>query len=241
MALPLTQLTRKGQTFVWDSVCEEIFRELKKRLTTTLMLILPDSNESFVVYCDASLMGLGGILMQNGKVVAYASRQLKVHERNYHTHDLELAALVFVLNIWRHYLYGSRFEVLSDHKSLKYLFDQKELNMWHKRWLEFLKDYDFRLDYHPGKDNMVADALSRKTIHMSTLMMKELDLIEQFRDLSMVCEGTSDSVMLGMLKVTNDFLAEIRESQKLYLKLVDLMSVMVIMKIMILRWMVPVC
>jgi hypothetical protein len=149
LALPLTQLTRKGQAFVWDSLCEKSFQELKKRLTSAPVLTLPKADEPFVVYCDASLMGIGGVLMQDGKVVAYASRQLKVHEKNYPTHDLELAAVVFVLKVWRHYLFGSRFEVFSDHKSLKYLFDQKELNMRQRRWLEFLKDYDFELSYHP--------------------------------------------------------------------------------------------
>ncbi|GAU42645.1 hypothetical protein TSUD_398500, partial [Trifolium subterraneum] len=165
MALPLTLLTRKDQAFVWDKKCEKSFQELKKKLTTAPVLILPDAKESFVVYCDASKLGLGGVLMQKGKVVAFASRQLKVHERNYPTHDLELAAVVFALKVWRHYLYGSRFEVFSDHKSLKYLFDQKELNMRQRRWLEFLKDYDFELSYHPGKANVVADALSRKSLH----------------------------------------------------------------------------
>ena len=172
MALPLTQLTCKGKAFIWDIDCEESFDELKKRLTTAPILVLPDPNEPFVVYCDASHMGLGGVLMQEGKVVAYASRQLRIHEKNYPTHDLELAAVVFVLKIWRHYLYGARFEVFSDHKSLKYLFDQKELNMRQRRWLEFLKDYDFSLNYHPGKANVVADALSRKSLHMSILMAK---------------------------------------------------------------------
>jgi len=133
-----------------------------------------------VVYCDASKMGLGGVLMQNRQVVAYGSRKLKVHEKNYPTHDLELTAVVFVLKIWRNYLYGSKFEVFSDHKSLKYLFEQKELNMRQRRWLEFLKDYDFQLSYHPGKANVVADALSRKSLNMSALMVKELELIEQF-------------------------------------------------------------
>ncbi|GAU34562.1 hypothetical protein TSUD_29080 [Trifolium subterraneum] len=214
MALPLTLLTRKDQAFVWDEKCEKSFQELKKKLTTAPVLILPDAKESFVVYCDASKLGLGGVLMQKGKVVAYASRQLKVHERNYPTHDLELAAVVFALKVWRHYLYGSRFEVFSDHKSLKYLFDQKELNMRQRRWLEFLKDYDFELSYHPGKANVVANALSRKSLHMSSLMAKELDLIEEFRDLSLVCEVTSNSVKLGMLKLTNPFLEKIRECQK---------------------------
>ncbi|XP_058725705.1 uncharacterized protein LOC131596998 [Vicia villosa] len=185
LALPLTQLTRKGQAFVWDAACEESFEELKKKLTTSLVLILPNPSEPFVVYYDASKMGLGGVLMQDGKVVAYASRQLRVHERNYPTHDLELAEVVFVLKIWRHYLYGSRFEV-------------------------------FR------KANVVADALSRKTVHMSALMVKEMELIEQFRDLSMVCETKPDSVRLGMLKVNNDFLDVIKENQRLDVKLVDL-------------------
>ena len=104
--------------------------------------------------------------------MVYASRQLKVHERSYPTHDLELATVVFTLKLWRHYLYGSRFEVFSDHKSLRYLFDQKELNMRQRRWLEFLKDYDFELSYHPGKVNVVADALSRKSLHVSALMVR---------------------------------------------------------------------
>ena len=114
---------------MWDAQCEDSFNELKQRLTTTLVLILPKLDEPFVVYCDVSKLGLGGVLMQDNKVVAYASRQLRIHERNYPTHDLELAAMVIVLKIWRHYLYGSRFEVFSDDKSLKYLFDKKELNM----------------------------------------------------------------------------------------------------------------
>ncbi|GAU43227.1 hypothetical protein TSUD_241170 [Trifolium subterraneum] len=211
MALPLTLLTRKDQAFVWDEKCEKSFQELKKKLTTAPVLILPDAKESFVVYCDASKLGLGGVLMQKGKVVAYASRQLKVHERNYPTHDLELAAVVFALKVWRHYLYGSRFEVFSDHKSLKYLFDQKELNMRQRRWLEFMKDYDFELSYHPGKANVVADALSRKSLHMSSLMAKELELIEEFRDLSLIreCQKEDEKLMKRVTLVIegqeNDF------------------------------------
>ena len=98
-------------------------------LTSAPMLILLSQTESFIVYCDASKMSLGGVLMQNGQVMAYASRQLKVHEKNYPTHDLELVAIVSALKIWRHYLFGSRLEVFKNHKSLKYLFDQNELNM----------------------------------------------------------------------------------------------------------------
>jgi len=166
-------------------------------------------------------MGLGGVLMQNRQVVAYASRQLKVCEKNYPTHDLELAAVVFVLKIWRNYLHGSKFEVFSDHKSLKYLFDQKELNMRQRRWLEYLKDFDFQLSYHPGKTNVVADALCRKTLHMSALMVKELELIEKFQDLSLVSELTPDGVRLGILKLTSNILEEIKNGQKEDLELVD--------------------
>ena len=114
--------------------------------------------------------------------MAYALPQLRPHKINYPTHDLELAAVVFALKIWRHYLYGARFDVFSDHKSLRYLFDQKELNMRQRRWMEFLKDYEFGLQYHPGKANVVADALSRKSLHASSMMVKELELVEKLRD-----------------------------------------------------------
>ena len=98
--------------------------------------------------------------MQNGSVIAYASRKLKPHEQKYPTHDLELAAVVFALKKWRHYLYGVTFEVYNDHKRLKYLFSQKELNLRQRRWMEFLEDYDCTINYHPGKANVVADALA---------------------------------------------------------------------------------
>ncbi|RDX82844.1 Retrovirus-related Pol polyprotein from transposon 17.6, partial [Mucuna pruriens] len=139
---------------------------------------------------------------------ADAFRKLKIHERNYPTHDLELAAVVFTLKIWRHYLYGSKFEVFSDYKNLKYLFDQKELNTRQRRWLEFLEDYDFELSYHPGKANVVAEALSRKSLPISSLTIREMDLFTQFRDLSLAYEMTPSSVRLGMIR-----LREIREAQ----------------------------
>ena len=144
-----------------------------------------------------------------------------MHEKNYPTHDLELAAVVYALKIWGHYLYGSKFEVFSDHKSLKYLFDQKELNMRQRRWLEYLKDFDFQLSYHPRKANVVANALSRKTLHMSAMMVKKLELVEQFRDLTLVSELTPDGVRLGMLKLTNNIFEEIKSGQKEDLELVD--------------------
>ncbi|GJW70981.1 putative reverse transcriptase domain-containing protein [Tanacetum coccineum] len=126
------------------------------------ILALPEGSEDFVVYCDASHKGLGVILMQREKVIAYASRKLKIHEKNYTTHDLELGSVVFALKIWRHYLYGTKCTVFTDHKSLQHILDQKELNMRQRRWLELLSDYDCNIRYHPGKENIVADALSRK-------------------------------------------------------------------------------
>jgi len=97
-----------------------------------------------------SSKGLGSVLMQGDNVIAYASRQLKTHEENYPAHDLELAAIVFALKVWRHHLYGAQFDLFSDHKSLKYLFDQKDLNMRQRRWMKYLQDFDFDLKYHPG-------------------------------------------------------------------------------------------
>ncbi|GJZ91654.1 putative reverse transcriptase domain-containing protein [Tanacetum coccineum] len=141
---------------------EAAFQLLKQKLCSAPILALPEGSENFVVYCDASHKGLGAVLMQREKVIAYASRQLKVHEKNYTTHDLELDVVVFALKMWRHYLYGTKCVVFIDHKSLQQILDQKELNMRQRRWLEFLSDYDCEIRYHPGKANVVADALSRK-------------------------------------------------------------------------------
>ncbi|GJZ36348.1 putative reverse transcriptase domain-containing protein [Tanacetum coccineum] len=126
------------------------------------ILALPQGAENFIVYCDASHKGLGAVLMQNGKVISYASRQLKIHEKNYTTHDLELGAVVFALKFWRHYLYETKCTVFTDHKSLQHILDQKELNIRQRRWLEFLSDYDCEIRYHLGKVNVVADTLSRQ-------------------------------------------------------------------------------
>ncbi|GJY56111.1 putative reverse transcriptase domain-containing protein [Tanacetum coccineum] len=138
---------------------ELAFQTLKDKLCNTLVLALPEGPEDFVVYCDASGIGLGCVLMQRGKVIAYASRQLKIHEKNYTTHDLELGAVVFALKIWRHYLYGTKSVIYTDHKSLYHIFSQKELNMRQRRWIELFSDYDCEIRYHPGKD-VVADALT---------------------------------------------------------------------------------
>ena len=132
-------------------------------LTTAPVLTIPQGTSGFAIYCDASKLGLGAVLMQHGKVIAYASRQLKDYEKRYPIHDLELAAVVFALKIWRHYLYGVHCDIYTDHKTLKYLFTQKELNVRQGRWLELLSDYDLDIHYHLGKANRVADALSRKS------------------------------------------------------------------------------
>ncbi|GKA24470.1 putative reverse transcriptase domain-containing protein [Tanacetum coccineum] len=162
IAKPLTVLTQKSKTFDWGEEQENAFQTLKGKLCDAPVLALPDRPEDFVVYCDASGLGLGCVLMQRGKVIAYASRQLKIHEKNYTTHDLELGAVVFALKIWRHYLYGTKSVIYTDHKSLQHIFSQKELNMRQRRWIELFSDYDCEIRYHPGKANVVADALSRK-------------------------------------------------------------------------------
>ncbi|GKD44132.1 reverse transcriptase domain-containing protein [Tanacetum coccineum] len=138
------------------------FPDFENNLCDAPILSLPDGVEDFVVYCDASNQGLGCVLMQINKVIAYASRQLKIHEKNYTTHDLKLGAVVFALKTWRHYLYGTKSVIYTDHKSLQHIFDQKELNMRQRRWIELFSDYECEIRYHPGKANVVADALSRK-------------------------------------------------------------------------------
>ena len=159
---PLTSLLEKGKEFKWDEACQKCFEELKERLTTAPVLIMPDIHKGFDVYCDASHLGLGCVLMQEGKMIAYASRQLRKHEKNYPTHYLELAVVVHALKIQRHYMIGNKCKIFTDHKSLKYIFMQKELNLRQRRWLELIKDYDLEIQYHPGKANVVVDALSRK-------------------------------------------------------------------------------
>ena len=157
-------MIQKGVKFVWSDRCEESFQNLKECLTSAPVLILPSGSEIFIMYCDAFRVGLCCVLMQHGKVIAYASRQLKKHEQNYSTHNLELTTVVFALKIWRHYLYGETFEIFTDHKSLKYIFGERDLNLWQRRWLDLLKDYNCTISYHPSKANVVANALSTKSM-----------------------------------------------------------------------------
>lgn len=207
LATPLTRLTRKNVKFWWADDCEKSFQKLKQKLISAPILTLPTEDGNYSIYCDASKIGLGCVLMQDGKVIAYASRQLKNYEQNYPTHDLELAAVVFALKVWRHYLYGQTCEIYSDHKSLKYLFSQKELNMRQRRWLEYVKDYDFEIKYHPGKANVVADALSRKSSTMPVQLQKEVVAfgLEVIEDLSST---------LMALTVKPTLLERIKETQR---------------------------
>jgi hypothetical protein len=165
------------------------------------------------VFGDASSKGLGGVLMQENNVIAYASRQLKTHEENYPTHDLELEAIIFVLKIWRHHLYLAQFDLFSDHKSLKYLFDQRDLNMRQKRWMEYLKDFDFDLKYHPGKANVVADALRRKALAQAKVMMHVCKMYEKFRDLNLEATEDDDGIWLHRLEVSCDLRSRIIQAQ----------------------------
>ncbi|GJR14262.1 putative reverse transcriptase domain-containing protein [Tanacetum coccineum] len=162
IAKPLTKLTQKNKNYIRGEEQESTFQLLKQKLYEAPILALPEGNDDFGIYCDASLQGLGAVLMQREKVIAYASRQLKPHKENYITHDLELGAVVFTLKIWRHYLYGTKCTVFTDHKILQHILRKKELNMRQRRWLELLADYDCEICYHPGKANVVADALSQK-------------------------------------------------------------------------------
>jgi ribonuclease HI len=210
IARPMTELLKKDKKFVWTEACERSFHELKERLTTAPVLVLPDIRKDFVIFCDASRQGLGCVLMQEGRVVAYASRQLRSHEQNYPTHDLELAAVVHALKIWRHYLIGNKCEIYTDHKSLKYIFTQPDLNLRQRRWLELIKDYDLEIHYHPGKANVVADALSRKA-YCHHLVTQEPRLREEMEKLNLSVVPHSYNYNLSVRPVLDD---QIKEAQK---------------------------
>ena len=168
-----------------------------------MALILTQSTygKEYVIFSDASLNGLGCVLMQEGKVVAYASRQLKPHEKNYPTLDLELATIMFTLKIWRHYLYVEKCFIYTDHKNLKYLPLQRELNLRQYRWKELIKDYDCVIDYHPWKANVVVDALSRKSLQMLRALNAQLSL-------------SDDDAIVAKLIAKSNLLNRVLEAQK---------------------------
>ena len=214
IAAPLTRLTRKEEPFLWSEACQQSFDELKRRMTSAPVLTLPSGQDGFAVYCDASRQGLGCVLMQNDKVIAYASRQMKKHEQNYPTHDLELASVVFALRIWRHYLYGVPCRIFTDHKSLQYLFTQKELNMRQRRWIELIKDYECTIEYHPGKANVVANALSRRPMSsLSHVRAVHLPRLIELRSLGVRLELTDSGALLATFHVRPVLIDRIRELQ----------------------------
>jgi hypothetical protein len=197
IAKPLTELLEKTREFKWIAACDDSFEELKRHLTSAPILKFPDIHKPFDIYCDASHSGLGSVLMQEGRVIAYASRQLRKHEKNYPTHDIELTAVVHALKIRRHYLLGNHCEIYTDHKSLKYIFTQNDLNLRQRHWLELIKDYDLGINYHPGKANVVADALSRKSYaNMAVAGTLRAELCKEFERLNLGFIDNMDGITM---------------------------------------------
>jgi hypothetical protein len=208
---PMTELLEMDKQFEWTPACEASFQELKRRLTTAPVLVMPDMEKPFSIYCDASGQGLGCVLVQGGRMVACASRWLWKHEVNYLTHDLELATMVHALKIWRHYLMVKRCELYTDHKSLKYIFTQSSLNLRQTRWLELITDYDLGINYHPRMANVVADALSRRS-HVSQLGVNSMpfELCEEFDKLNLRIVANTEATEM---EVGSNLLQEISRGQ----------------------------
>ena len=200
-AAPMMRLLQRNVKYKWSEKFQRSFKKLKEFLTEAPVFTQPTCGKEYVIFSDASLNRLGCVLMQAGKVVAYASRQLKPHEKNYPTYDLELAVIVFALKFWRHYLYEEKCFIYTDHKSLKYLPSQRELNLRQRRWMEFIKDYDCVIDYHPGKANVVVDALSRKTMQTLRALNAKLSL-------------TNDGTVVAALIARPSLLNQVLEAQK---------------------------
>ncbi len=208
----LTRLTYKGAKFIWSEECDRNFRLLKEKLTSTFILALPTADKGYVVYNDASESSLGCVLMQEDMVIAYASRQLKSYKKNYSTHDLELAIVIFTLKLWRHYLYGEHCKIYTDHKNLKYLFTQKELNLRQCLWLELLKDYDITISYHPGKVNVVANALSRRSMENLAMMITDkTPLREEIRRFGLEVVASDTPARLMSIRVHPALLDRMKE------------------------------
>jgi hypothetical protein len=207
---PMTELLEKDKKFEWTPHCEAHFQELKKQLATTPILVMPDMEKPFSIYCDASGHGLGCVLLQDGHVVAYASWQLRNHEAHYLTQDLELATVVHALKVWRHYLMGKRCELYMDHKSLTYFFTLSNLNLKQRRWLQLINDYDLGINYHPGKAKVVADALSRRS-GVSQLVVDSMpfELCEEFDKLNLRIIMNTEAMEM---EVGSSLLQEIQSS-----------------------------
>lgn len=178
IAGPLTELTKKDEAFIWTEKRELAFTKMKEILASEPVLKMPDFDKTFEVIVDACGQGVGGILQQEHHPIAYESRQLWIHENNYPTHDLELLAVIHALKKWQHYLLGHTFELVTDHKSLKWIFTQLELNMRQRRWVEFLQEFSFEIMFRPGKENQAADALSRRVVALAISLVNSALLEE---------------------------------------------------------------
>jgi hypothetical protein len=180
---PITALQKKGTKFLWTQKCEETFQTLKHLLTHALVLKIANLEANFLVCTDACKEGLRGVLMHEGSVICYESRKLNEHEVNYVTHDLELATIVHALKMWRHYLLGRNFVLMTDHCGLRYMFDQPKLNARQARWMALLSEFDFEIKHIKGKENRVVDALRRsmKTIHLAVVSTYETDVKERIK------------------------------------------------------------
>jgi hypothetical protein len=201
----------EGKEFKWSRECQDSFNQLKFRLMSPPVLIMPDLQKGFDIYCDVCRQGLGCVFMQEEHVIAYASCQLQKYEINYPTHDLELAAVVHALKIWRHYIMGTKCQVYTDHKSLKYIFTQKDLNLRQRRWLELIKYYYLEIHYHPGKANLVADALSRKEhVHADIVAQLPDELVEDFKQLNLGIVAHTEGITI---EVEPTLEQEIRKGQ----------------------------
>ncbi|GJV59668.1 putative nucleotidyltransferase, ribonuclease H [Tanacetum coccineum] len=214
LALPLMKLMRKGENFVWNQEQEKSFEELKRRLVSSPVLTLPSGTGGYQIYNDASKKGLGCVLMQHGKVIAYASRKLKPYEVTYSTHDLELAAVIFTLKIWRHYLYGETCDIFTDHKSLKYIFTQNELNIRQRHWLELLNNYDANIQYHPGKANVVADVLNRKNYGIMACLKIQSEIIKYLECIAVELCVRGYEGYIANLKIEPNLVLWIKEAHK---------------------------
>ncbi|GJX36150.1 putative reverse transcriptase domain-containing protein, partial [Tanacetum coccineum] len=191
---------------------------LKDKLCNAPVLALPDGPKDFVVCCDTLGIGLGCVLMQRGKVIAYASRQLKIHEKNYTTHGLELGAVVFALKIWRHYLYGTKSVIYTDHKNLQHIFSQKELNIRQRRWLELFSDYNCEFRYHPGKANVVADALSRmERVKLKRVRAMNMILQSSIKDRVLAAQKEAMDEFAGLQKGLDEMIEQRSDGTLYYL------------------------
>ena len=197
IAAPLTEVIKKHVGFKWGQSQEEAFQSIKAKLTNPPLLALPNFDKPLEVECDASGMGIGAVLMQDKRPIVYFSEKLSGAPLNYPTYDKELYALVRALETWQHYLLPREFIIYTDHESLKFLKGQQKLNKRHGQWMEFLEPFPYVIKYKQGKENVVADALSRRYVLLSTLdtkllgfeQIKELYPIDQdFSELFLACE-----------------------------------------------------